>query len=116
MYPDECHFYQHGTRYRMWIPPQDHDPMMLWEPTRKGISVFGAVDQPSGTLRTEVTEKYNAITFREFLMSISPVSGEVHMILDNAMYHHANLLKEFLDANPHIVPKPYRHIHPSSTP
>ena len=36
-------------------------------------------------------------------MSISPVSGEVHMILDNAKYHHANLLKEFLDANPHII-------------
>ena len=36
-------------------------------------------------------------------MSISPVFGEVHMILDNAKYHHANLLKEFLDANSHII-------------
>ena len=36
-------------------------------------------------------------------MCISPVSGEVHMILDNAKYHHANLLNEFLDANPHII-------------
>ena len=46
---------------------------------------------------------YNAITLREFLMSISPVSGEVHMILANAKYDRANLLKEFLDANPHII-------------
>ena len=103
MYLDECHFYQHGTRYRMLVHLEDHDPMVLQEPTRKGISVFGAVDPSSGILRTEITEKYNAITFREFLMSISPVSGEVHMILDNAKYHHANLLKEFLDANPHII-------------
>ena len=87
----------------MLVHLEDHDPMVLQEPTRKGISVFGAVDPSSGILGTEITEKYNAITFREFLMSISPVSGEVHMILDNAKYHHANLLKEFLDANPHII-------------
>ena len=54
MYLDECHFYQHGTRYRMWVPPEDHDPMVLQEPTRKGISVFGAVDPSSGILRTEI--------------------------------------------------------------
>ena len=46
---------------------------------------------------------YNAITLREFLMSISPVSGEVHMILDHAKYDRANLLKEFLYANPHMI-------------
>ena len=23
---DECHFYQHGTRMRVWIPPEDIDP------------------------------------------------------------------------------------------
>ena len=65
--------------------------------------MFGAVDPFSGILRTEITEKYNDITFREFLMSISPVSGEVLMILDNAKYHHANLFKEFLDVNPYII-------------
>ena len=103
MYLDEFHFYQHGTRYRMWVPPEDHDPMVLQEPTRKGISVLGAVDPYSGVLRASITEKYNAVTFREFLMSISTISGEIHMVLDNAKYHHASLLKEFLDANTHII-------------
>ena len=36
-------------------------------------------------------------------MNISSVSDEIHMILDNAKYDRANLLKEFLDANPHII-------------
>ena len=48
--------------------------------------------------------------FKKLLDPISPVSGDVHMIPDNAKYHHANLLKEFLDANPHIIlefPPPY---------
>ncbi len=24
VFMDECHFYQHGTRIRMWFPPEDH--------------------------------------------------------------------------------------------
>jgi transposase len=103
MYLDECHFYQHGTRYRMWVPPEDHDPVVIQEPTRKGISVFGAVDPCTGIMRTGITDKYNAITFREFLMIISPLSGEIHMILDNARYHHARILNEFLENNPNII-------------
>ena len=83
--------------------PNNHDRLVLQEPTRKGISVFGAVDPYSGVLKASITEKYNAVTFREFLMSISPMSGEIHMVLDNAKYHHANLLKEFLESNSHII-------------
>ena len=64
-------------------PPEDHDPMVLQEPTRKGISVFGTVDPYSGVLGASIIEKYNSVTFREFLMGISPVSGEIHMVLDN---------------------------------
>ena len=103
MYLDECHFYRHGTRYRMWVPPEDTDPVVLQEPTRKGIIVFGAVDPYSGVLSRIITEKYNAVTFRAFLMSISPVSGKIHMVLDNAKYHHANQLKDFPESNPHII-------------
>ena len=43
---------------------------------RKGISVFSTADIYSGMLRVSITKKYNAVRFREFLMSISPVSGE----------------------------------------
>ena len=82
---------------------EDHNPMVLQAPTRKGISVFGAVDPNSGILRTSITDEYNAITFREFLISVSPVSCEIHLILDNARYHHASILNEFLENNPHII-------------
>jgi len=54
-------------------------------------------------LRTQFTEKYNALTFKEFLMSISPVNSEIHLVLDNAKYHHALLLQEFLERNPNII-------------
>ena len=65
--------------------------------------MFGAVDPCSGVLGASITEKYNAVTFREFLMGISPVSGEIHTVLDNAKYNHANLLKEFPESNSHII-------------
>ena len=29
MYLYECHFYQLGPRYRLWVPPEKHGPMIL---------------------------------------------------------------------------------------
>jgi len=47
---DECHFQQHGTRCRMWIPREDRDPIVLHAPTRKSVALFGAVNLLTGTL------------------------------------------------------------------
>ena len=89
--------------YRMWVPPEDRDPIVLQEPTRRGMSIFGSVDSARGVLHTQITEKYNALTFKAFLMSISPVKSENHMILDNAKYHHALLLQDFFERNPNVI-------------
>ena len=40
---DEVHFQQHGSRCRMWVPPELKDPILLHAPTRKSVSYFGAV-------------------------------------------------------------------------
>ena len=77
--------------------------MVLQEPTRKGISVFGAGDPNSDIMRTSIADKYNTITFREFLMSASPEYGEIHLILGNARFHHSSVLNEFLENNPQII-------------
>jgi len=53
--------------------------------------------------KVSLSGKGKEITVREFPVTISPISGEVHMVLDNAKYHHANLLKEFPENNPHII-------------
>lgn len=103
MHHDKCHFYQHDTRYRMWAPLEDHNPMVFQKPTRKGITVLGAIDQNSGIMRTSIADKYNTTTFREFLMSVFHVSGEIHLILSNVRYHHASILNEFLENNPHTI-------------
>ena len=39
---DECHFQRHGTRCRMWVPPEDKDPVVFHAPTRQSVACFGA--------------------------------------------------------------------------
>src|SRR5215471_17255705 len=47
---DEVHFQQHGSRCRMWIPPEVKDPILLHAPTRKSVGYFGAVRLRDGRL------------------------------------------------------------------
>ncbi len=92
---DECHFYQHGTRIRAWYPPEDADPIMLQEPNRKGISVLGAVRMGDSRLVTEITEKYNALTFLKFLSSARMRFPDSIFVMENALYHHASLITDY---------------------
>jgi transposase len=97
---DECHFQQHGSRIRMWVPPEDIDPIQLLAPTRKSIALFGAVNIRRGRLLTQFEKKFNAMTFQSFLENLLKHGGSrgrlIVIILDNARYHHATLLKPFL--------------------
>ena len=97
---DEVHFQQHGSRCRMWIPPETKDPVLLHHPTRKGVGYFGAVRLRDGKFvfkREEV--KFNGDTFFTFLKNLRKVSchtsRRVIVILDNATYHHARLHKDW---------------------
>ena len=96
---DECHFQQHGSRIRMWVPPEHIDPVQLLAPTRKSIALFGAVNNRSGRLLTQFEKKFNAMTFQSFLEKLIKHGSKGRLnviILDNAKYHHAIVLKPFL--------------------
>jgi transposase len=96
---DECHFQQHGTRCRMWIPPEDKDPVVLQAPTRKSVALFGAVNTVTGKLITMLAPKFNAETFEVFLRRLvrhRKRSRKMVIILDNARYHHAIKLRPLL--------------------
>ena len=95
---DDCHFYQHGTTLAMWVPPEDTDKMVLQYPTRKGVSLFGAVNIRTEEFVGMVSNVFNAITFRRFLTVLKKRGNEKRMqiILDNARYHQAKLLTQWL--------------------
>jgi len=83
----------------MWVPPEETDPVLLHAPTRKSIALFGAVNLRFGQLVTQFSENFNAITFETFLRKIirhRRKENRLIIVLDNARYHHANLLTPFL--------------------
>jgi transposase len=98
-FEDECHFQQHGTRCAMWIPPEETDPVVLLAPTRKSVSVFGAVRVEDGRLVTQKDKVFDSETFLIFLkrLLLSRRPGrKIVIFLDNARWHHAKLLQPWL--------------------
>ena len=97
---DECHFQQHGTRCRMWIAPEEKDPVVIHASTRKSIACFGAVSLHSGKFIYAISAIFNAVTFEAFLKQLlrhRSRNKTMVVILDNARYHHAKLLKPLLE-------------------
>ena len=91
---DEVHFQQHGSRCRMWVPPEITDPVLLHAPTRKSVGYFGAVRLKDGRfvyLRED--KSFNGDTCWSFLKYLQESSAgtrrRVVVIADNARYHHA---------------------------
>ena len=97
---DEVHFQQHGSRCRMWIPPETKDPVLLHHPTRKSVGYFGAVRLRDGLgLFEKETGMFDGATFWRFLQRLRLVSAQEKrpaiVITDNAKYHHAKLHQQW---------------------
>ena len=86
----------------MWIPPEEKDPTLKHAPTKKSISLFGAVESRTGKMVSMITPVFNAETFLEFLEMIvknKKWGKQIVLVLDNARYHHAIMLKPWLKRN-----------------
>jgi hypothetical protein len=91
---DEVHFQQYGSRCRMWVPPEQSDPVLWHHPTRRSVGYFGAVRLRDGKFVFQrETQRFNTVTFHAFhsyLNRVSSRSGrQVVVIADNAPYHHS---------------------------
>ena len=83
----------------MWVPPEDKDPILRMAPTRKSVALFGAVNLRDGRLVTHFEKKFNAMTFRDFLAILllhRQRTRKIVLLLYNAKYHHAVILRPFL--------------------
>lgn len=100
---DEVHFQQHGSRCRMWVPPEIKDPVLLHHPTRKSVGYFGAVRLRDGKfVFASENDRFDAQTTWNFLALLRQRSGRsgrrVVIIIDNAKYHHAKLHRPWREA------------------
>lgn len=98
---DEVHFQQHGSRSRMWIPPEQRDPIVFHHPTRESMGYYGAVRLRDGKfIWRQERENFCGDSFLVFLKDVyraSVRSGrKVVLVADNARYHHAKSLKPWL--------------------
>lgn len=97
---DEVMFQQFGTTCKMWIPPEEENPVVYHFPGRKKVGYFGAVRLNDGKfVYKKILTKFNADTcfsFLKYLRKISAASKKkISLIADNARYHHASLHKEW---------------------
>ena len=95
---DEVHFQQHGSRCRMWVPPDVRDPVCLHHPSRKQVGYFGAVRLSDGRFHYQQERgRFNARSCWRFLRSLRRACRNsrrrVVVIVDNAKFHHALLHK-----------------------
>jgi transposase len=69
---------------------------------RERVTFFGAIDIKSGQLSAKTAKVGNAKSFKRFLKKILfdfNSRGKITIVLDNVRFHHANLLKPFLEKN-----------------
>jgi transposase len=101
---DEVHFQQHGSRCRMWVPPEVSDPILLHHPTRKSFGYWGAVRLRDGKfIYHRETGRFNAETCLGFLKQLKKGAckegRKAVIITDNARYHHAKLHRKWRSEN-----------------
>jgi transposase len=112
-------------------PLHEVRPMGCWAPAgsklavpqtsgRDRLNVHGAIDLETGRTCMLETASVDAISTIRLLMAISaayPTQRLIHVFLDNARYHHAKLVKEWL-AQPgcrirlHFIPTYCPHLNP----
>jgi len=90
----------------MWIPPEDVDPVVLHAPTRKSISVFGAVCVSDGRFVSRLEKKFNADSFQNYLTQLirhRRKGRKMIVIVDNARWHHAKQLRPWLNKHRDVL-------------
>jgi transposase len=95
---DECHFQQHGSRCAMWVPPEETDPILLHEPTRRSVALFGAVNLRGGQIHALFSEPFNGDSFIVFLRTLLRRRAKFRklvLLTDNAAYHKSAAVHEF---------------------
>ncbi len=96
---DEVRFVQYGTRCRMWVPPEDRDPVVRHHPTSAAVGYFGAVRLRDGRFVYDRCEgRFNGAScfaFLKHLRQVTAPAGPALVIADNASYHHAALHREW---------------------
>lgn len=100
-FQDECHFQRVCSTTRSWYL-KGKAPTLPWPVGKEKVSIAGVVSQETGALFVLTTSKFNAASFKRFLQKFLKKrtrrkKKKVLMVLDNARYHKAHELKDYLE-------------------
>ncbi|MGE6553547.1 IS630 family transposase [Bacillus mycoides] len=100
LYQDECHFRDSQTVHATWFAKGKQKKIAVLG-KRMTVSVFGTIDAITGKLFCAKADTCNAETFQQFLNDVLKEYENKHvvLVLDNARYHHAKILKSFWRKN-----------------
>ena len=87
---------------------------------RQRINIHGAIDLETGQTRmikVETVDAASTIRLLESIMAAWPMMALIHVYLDNARYHHAKLVREWLQRpgcriKLHFIPAYCPHLNP----
>jgi transposase len=102
-----------------WAP--ERDKLAIEQSSgRDRINIHGAIDLETGQTRmidVQTVDAVSTITLLEAIEALYPLMALIHVFLDNARYHHAKLVQEWL-ARPkcriklHFIPSYCPHLNP----
>jgi len=103
VFEDECSLSNTATVSYGWNDKGKQPRIKQKQNQRERQSLFGCVEPESGIVVAKRADRGNARTFKRFLIKVLHTyeDKKVVMVLDNVRYHHAKLLKPFLEKNNH---------------
>ena len=119
VYADAVHPTQEVRLAGRWLPRKARCAIAPSD-GRKRLNLHGAIDLESGMTRVvdaPVVDATTTISLFEMLEKAYPGLGKIHVVLDNARYHHAKMVRDWL-ARPgcrivvHFVPAYCPHLNP----
>jgi transposase len=103
LFQDECSMSNTADVSYKWSEKGKQPMIQEKQYKRERVTLFGAVNTISGEVIVQQAERGNGITFLKYLKKIirfyKNTKGKIHLILDNVRYHHAKILKPFLEKN-----------------
>jgi transposase len=100
LYEDECHIRNEPYVHATWHERGKQKQVRI-SATPKRLSLFGAVNAMNGEFFCQGAQICNAQSFQHFLIHLLEQYKQKYLIIvvDNARYHHAQVLHPFLHEN-----------------
>jgi transposase len=101
LYEDECSMSNTAELSYKWSEKGKQPLIKQKQYKRERLTLFGSVNPVSGEVIVQKSESWNAKMFKKYLKKVirhySNSKGMIFMILDNVKFHHAKILKPFLE-------------------